>query len=697
MQNRVKQRGLALLVTVGMLAVPIAMPASASPHGPGSHGASIHEHALADRNHDHLSDGLDAKLAHADPTGRIDVVATFADRGAMRGARWQLGRVDTTFSLIPGFVARLTPGQVRSLAHRPGVLRVEENFAIHALDDAANRDFGVTAAQNNLAATGAGTEVCVVDTGVDPNHEQLDSKAPIPWVDYVNHGTTPYDDQGHGTHVASIAVGDGVGPGPIAGRTKGVAPAAALSAAKVLDATGSGDDSLGVLGIQWCAGRPSVDVISLSLGSDVPSDGLDALSQAVDAAVVTKGKIVVAAAGNGGDLPGTITSPGSAVQAITVGATADWSSTVPQYGAQGPFLAWFSSRGPTLDNRVKPDIVAPGVNIGAALAGSTSDYVTESGTSMATPHVSGVAALLRQKQPAWTQTNVRNDLTNTAVDVGPAGKDNEWGAGLLDGYAAVAAAAGGSGSTPFPVYQHFARSVADSGVSNTTFTLTAADLGTPIAVTITLHGAPICTLDLGPLGCLLSEWSPDLDAQLFDPNGFAITESTCAAGSECSVGRQETLHAIPTLAGTYTIRVAPYAGDPNNGAGGSFAIDLFHGPVGTAPPPPPSPTVHVGDLDDTSALLATGWRAQVRILVENQDQAVVAGAIVTGKWPNGTTGTCTTNASGLCKIGRKVAKSKLSIVFTVTKVMSAVGAYKPADNHDPDGDSNGTKITLVKP
>ncbi|TMM24623.1 MAG: hypothetical protein E6F95_03690 [Actinobacteria bacterium] len=357
MQNRVKRRGLALLVTVGMLAVPIGAPASAAPHA--SHHASNQGHALADRNHDHLSDGLDAKLAHATTTHRIDVVATFVTRGAMRGARRALGRVDTTFSLIPGFAARLTPGQVRSMAHRPGVVRVEENFTIHALDDAANRDFGVTAAQNNLSATGAGTEVCVVDTGVDPNHEQLDSKAPIPW-------------EGHGTHVASIAVGDGVGPGSIASLMRGVAPAADLSAAKVLDATGSGDDSLGVLGIQWCANRAGVDVISLSLGSDVPSDGLDALSQAVDTAVTTKGKIVVAAAGNGGDLPGTITSPGSAVQAITVGATADWSSTVPEYGAQGPFLAWFSSRGPTIDNRVKPDIVAPGVNIGAALAGSTS-------------------------------------------------------------------------------------------------------------------------------------------------------------------------------------------------------------------------------------------------------------------------------------------------------------------------------------
>jgi hypothetical protein len=168
MHNRVKRRGLALIVTAGLLAVPIAPPAAASAHRHDQ--ASSHGRALADRNRDHLSDGLDARLAHTNPTKRIGVVATFADRSAMRSAHRGLGGVGTAFSLIPGFATHLTPGQVVSLAHRPGVLRVEENFAIHALDDAANRDFGVTAAQNTFSATGAGTEVCVVDTGVDPGH-----------------------------------------------------------------------------------------------------------------------------------------------------------------------------------------------------------------------------------------------------------------------------------------------------------------------------------------------------------------------------------------------------------------------------------------------------------------------------------------------------------------------------------------------
>jgi serine protease AprX len=679
-------------------------PASGVTARSGRSQGHVHGHGrpLVDRDGNGLSDGLDARLGHASGTTRIEVVATFDDRADMRSARSSVGGAHTTFSLVPGFATRLTAGQIRALAHRPGVVRIEPNFAVHTLDDAANRDFGVTKAQTDLGATGAGTEVCVVDTGVDVGHEQLDSKAPIGWDDEVNHRSSPYDDNGHGTSVASIAVGDGVGPGSIADLMKGVAPQADLSAAKVLDASGNGDDSLGVLGIQWCANRASVDVISLSLGSDVASDGLDGLSQAVDAAVLNKGKIVVAAAGNGGDLPGTITSPGAAAQALTVGATADWSAPVGYpYHAEGPFLAWFSSRGPTADNRTKPDVVAPGVNIGSASAGSVSLYVAGAegtGTSFATPYVSGVAALLRQKQPAWTQANVRSDIEGTAMDVGAAGKDNEYGAGMIDGYAAVAQAMSQTGTTTFPTYQHLTTSVSNGGTWTTTFTLGSNDLTTPIAATITVtSGSAICTLDLGPLGCLMYEWSPDLDAELFGPNGFPIVSSTCAAGSECAFGRQETLHAMPTTAGTYTITVTPFAGDPNNGKGGSFSVDLFHGPVGAGSPPPPTPNVHVGDLDDTSSLLSSGWRAQARILVEDRNRAPVSGAVVTGKWPSGATATCTTNTSGLCRISKKAARSKLSIVFTVTNVSSSIGAYNATLNHDPDGDSNGTKITLVKP
>ncbi len=97
---------------------------------------------------------------------------------------------------------------------------------MHALDDPADNDFGTAAARSAFTTTGAGTEVCIIDTGVDPNHEQLDSKGTIPFIDYTpNHNVPAYDDNGHGTHVASIAVGDGTG-GSSAASYNGVAPGA---------------------------------------------------------------------------------------------------------------------------------------------------------------------------------------------------------------------------------------------------------------------------------------------------------------------------------------------------------------------------------------------------------------------------------------------------------------------------------------
>jgi serine protease AprX len=693
--GRTVRRLLAAVAATGLIATAAGMPASAAPVRDTGHvAAGALARSLVDRNGDRISDGLGRAIDRADVSKRFDVVVTFDTRAAASSARHDVAaRVDRTFTLIHGFEAHLIAGQILAMALRPGVIRVEQNFAVHALMDAADRDFGTEAARTDFGVTGAGVEVCVIDTGADPNHEQLDSKAPIPFLDLINGHATAYDDhtEGHGTHVASIAVGDGVG-GTSAAAHNGVAPGAALSVVKALDSTGNGADGLAVTGVQWCANRPSVDVISMSLGSDLPSDGLDAISQAVDAAVQDKGKVVVAAAGNSGDLQSTITAPGSATGAITVGAGAGWSSPF-----EGPYLAAFSSRGPTANDRIKPDVVSPGVGISAAKAGTTAGYVSYSGTSMATPFVAGTAALILAKQPGWTPAQVRSAIEGTALDVGPAGKDNDWGSGLLDGYAAVATAAGGSGETPFPAHTRFSGSVDGTGVWTSTFALGSGDLDAPIAATLTLDGEFEC-LDLGPLGCFPIGWAPDLDAQLLDPNNAVIAESTCPLTDDpeaCVWGRQETLHATPTLAGTYTITVQSFDGNP-----GTFAVDLFHGPVGSGsppPPPPPPPSVHVGDLDDTSSLLTTGWKAQVRILVHDGSDAIVAGAVVTGTWPNGTKASCTTNVNGTCRIGRNLAKSKASIVFTVTKVVSAVGAYAPLDNHDPDGDSTGTKITLRRP
>ncbi len=683
----------ACLIAFGLVSTP-AVARTSAPHGHASKARGPHG-SLADDNGNHVADILDRQVAHGKGPSRHDVVVTFADRAAMAGARRSvgLGHVTTTFSLIDGFVAHLTDGQINAMAHRPGIIRVEPSYQVHALDDAANDDFGVTSARSTFGVTGAGTQVCIPDSGVDLGHEQLDSKAPIGWLDLINNKPNPYDDNGHGTFVASVAVGDGVGPGPIAGQMKGVAPGAALSAVKVIDNTGNGPDPLEIQAIQWCAARPAVDVISLSLGSDLVSDGLDAISQAVDAAAAA-GKIVVAAGGNGGDIPGSITSPGSAKKAITVGAAAEWSapSSYP-YASDGPYLAPFSSRGPTADDRIKPDIVAPGVTIGGAQSGSASTYVVESGTSMATPYVAGVALLLRQLQPSWTTADVRSAIEGTALDAGPPGKDNDWGAGLLDAYGAVADAAGLSGSTPFPTHHYYTGTVAKNGSWSQTFTLTANQLDAPIAATVTTNGTLQCIIDLGPLGCFQYAWLPDLEAELDGPDGFAVASSTCPAGSEeCTYGRQETLHIRPTQAGTYTLRVFP-AGD-GDGSGGSFSIDLFTGPIGAGQ----GTTLHVGDLDGSATTLSTTrWRAKATILVHDAQHNPIAGATVIGLWTGGVTDTCVTNQNGRCSVTQRFARKKNTVVFAVTNLQLSGATYQSSANHDPDGDSNGTQISVNRP
>jgi serine protease AprX len=693
----IRSRSIVAITAVAVAALGLSANANAkvAPSRARVPDAAASHRTLADLDGDHLADSLGRRLAHSPASARSDVVVTFTDRGSMGSARRSvgLGHVSTTFHLIDGFAARLSAGQIRGLSHVPGVLRIEPNFAVHALDDAANDDFGVTGARSSFGVSGAGTQICIPDSGVDLGHEQLDSKAPIGWHDYINGKANPYDDLGHGTHVASIALGDGVGSTNAAGM-QGVAPDATLSATKVIDDTGFGEDSVAVQGIQWCAARGGVDVISLSLGSELPSDGLDAISQAVDAAAGL-GKIVVAAAGNSGDAPGTITAPGSSLTAITVGAAAEWSAPASKsYASNGPYLAPFSSRGPTIDDRIKPDIVAPGVTIGAAKAGTVSTYAVKSGTSMATPYVAGVAALLRELQPTWAQADVRAAIEGTAFDAGPTGKDPDWGAGLIDAKGAVAEASGTTASTPFPAFQHFTGTVSDHGVWSKTFTLTNAQLDAPIAATITLDGEAKCILDLGPLGCLEYGWVPDLEADLVDPSSFAVQSSTCALGDPCAIGRQETLQFRPAEAGTYTIEVYPAA--DGDGTGGTFSVDLFTGPLSGSPPPPS--TMHVGDLDPSSAWVATTrWRARATVEVHDASHGLVAGATVTGIWTGGTTGSCVTSANGRCSLTKRYAKKKASVSFGVTSLQLTGVSYAPADNHDPDADSTGTSVTISRP
>lgn len=248
---------------------------------------------------------------------------------------------------------------------------------------------------------GTGVKIAVVDTGIDATHPDLAGRVTAE----RNFSASPdaEDRDGHGTHVASTAAGTGAKDA----RFKGVAPGAQLINAKVLDDQGVGDDSGIIAGVDWAVAQ-GADVISMSLGGlDTP--GIDPLEAQVNKVSAEKGVLFTIAAGNSGPGQGTVASPGSADAALTVGAVDD-----------DDLIADFSSVGPrTGDKAVKPDITAPGVSITAAAAAGVegqdpSGYQSLSGTSMATPHVAGAAAILKQKNPTWTGARIKAALTGSA-------------------------------------------------------------------------------------------------------------------------------------------------------------------------------------------------------------------------------------------------------------------------------------------
>ncbi|GAA3001552.1 S8 family serine peptidase [Actinokineospora diospyrosa] len=270
--------------------------------------------------------------------------------------------------------------------------------------------------------TGAGVTVAVLDTGVDQTHPDLAGR------EVAERNFTPAPDAvdriGHGTHVASIIAGGG-------GKYRGVANGARLLDAKVLDDTGFGQDSWIIAGMEWAIGQGAT-IVNLSLGGqDTPL--LDPLEEAVNRLSAEHGTLFVVAAGNNG-IPGTIGSPASADAALAVGAV-----------ERDDSIAQFSSRGPRVgDGAIKPDITGPGVGIIAAKAaeGRIGDpaepgYVRLSGTSMATPHVAGAAALLAQLHPRWTGAQLKAALTSSAKAT-PGENVFAQGSGRVDVAAAIA-------------------------------------------------------------------------------------------------------------------------------------------------------------------------------------------------------------------------------------------------------------------
>lgn len=355
-------------------------------------------------------------------------------------------RVDHVYDLVPALAAEVPSAKLAALRRLAGVLYVEPDYPVYAseLTPASWLDFGVgvlfdpgteilpwgidrvnaPAVWTGLTPNfGEGVAVAIIDTGLDYTHPDLADNY-VMGYDFVNNDWDPKDDNGHGTHVAGIiaALDDGANTGGIS--VVGVAPRASLYIAKCLNANGSGSTSDIVAAINVAA-RYNIKVVNMSFGSLFSST---TLKQACNNAYLA-GVLLVAAAGN--EYRGKLSFPARYASVVSVGAI-----------DIGNSRTGFSNYGDTLT------LCAPGVNVLSTLPtyavtlnnptyGYQMYYDYLDGTSMACPHVVGAAALVYAAHPGWTNTQVRQQLTATAFDLGTVGWDQYYGYGLVDAAAAV--------------------------------------------------------------------------------------------------------------------------------------------------------------------------------------------------------------------------------------------------------------------
>ena len=399
---------------------------------------------IADKDKNKIFDNLEELLAGQSENTTFDAIVLFEKNlsaNLFERTKVRIGdfSIKYQYPSISGVAVTLTKGQIIALSQLSFIKQVEHDALVFPhLDTAqqwfgtikARTDFGVDGNANGLATYSKNDMViAILDTGIDPNHVDLGPGKIIAWRDATinNNQSGPYDELGdcvgHGSHVSSIAAGEGDGDAAL----KGVAPKAALVGVKVLSLRNvqgqircTAATSEIVSGVQWVIDNKStygIDVGNMSLGASGCSNGTDSLSSIVNSAV-DAGIVMVVSAGNEGPGPCTIGSPAAAEKAITVGAMADVTPGASSTNACGDndlpnagfYLACFSSRGLTADNRIKPDIASPGTFIRAAAAGTTNGYKNLTGTSMSSPFTAGVAALMLDANPLLTPLQIKQIL-----------------------------------------------------------------------------------------------------------------------------------------------------------------------------------------------------------------------------------------------------------------------------------------------
>ncbi|WP_108667411.1 S8 family serine peptidase [Euzebya rosea] len=497
-------RLLALLCTLAILAVLAPTGAGADSEAPFGDDAAARRAVAAltrattvnDADGDKVFDELEQAFLAAPGERQRTIVlftaGTATDEGvdAVRRAAPDADVADT-FTVVPSLVAWMTADEADAVADLSAVRQVElDTPGTPELDQATGvmgadtvvEVMGVTGDLdgNPAVVTTDDVGIAILDSGFHAAHEQLDDGKLTAFVDLGNGLAEPYDNNGHGTHVANIAAGWGNENA----QYRGVAPGAGVIGLKIEG--GSGSESNAIAGFQWLVDNReafNVRVATISYGFGTATDGTTAVELAVDAAW-DAGIVVFKSTGNSGPGNGTMTVPAAARGIIAMG------SLIDPFGSSraGFSLSSFSSRGPTTDGRIKPDLAAPGDGIMAAQTGTRSGYVSKSGTSMASPFGAGVAALVVAANPALSPDEVRQILFDTAEDFGAEGEDNDFGRGRIRAEAAVEAALVAAGEdvptyTPVPVPLHEGIVVTADLTGRATTTVDVTDTVYPLAVT----------------------------------------------------------------------------------------------------------------------------------------------------------------------------------------------------------------------
>ena len=326
------------------------------------------------------------------------------------------GSIKHTYHLVPAIAANIPETAVAGLLRSQRVIRVELDGQFHAVDGELDDAWGVKRIGSGIVHNGGnkgyGVKVAVIDSGIDYTHPDLIENYVVGGYDFVNNDIDPMDDYGHGTHVAGIIAAEDDDSGVV-----GVAPLASLYGLKVLNSSGSGYFSDIIAALQWAVDN-GYQVTNNSYGSSINPGST--VQEAFDNSYAA-GVLHIAAAGNSGNPKG---------KGNNVIYPARWDSVVAVAATGSTDLrASFSSAGPA------NELAAPGVSILSTVPGG--GYSKKSGTSMASPHAAGTAALIIAAGYVTSAGDVRQRLQDTADDLGDPGRDNQYGYGLVDADEAV--------------------------------------------------------------------------------------------------------------------------------------------------------------------------------------------------------------------------------------------------------------------